>query len=135
MLHFAKGRQAGNGRSAGIAIGRPLGDPTIEPLRFLEVAGEAGKSAGEKLEIRVAGVDLERSGDVGPAAAEIALATGERRREIPGEGVGRDELKRMIDVPASAGDVVERNERPSPVEMDLAAKLACKSGRSQGLVE
>ena len=86
-------------------------------------------------DVRAVGRELAGAGDVGRGAGEVVLAPGERGRKIPGEGIGRDELERMIDLGARRGEIAERDLGAAAVEMDLAAQLLAEARAEQGRVE
>lgn len=109
----------------------------VEALGFAHVAGAAGDGPGEEQDLGIVSGHLAGAGDVGAGAGDVVLAKRQRRRQVPGHRVARDELKRLVEILAGRGGIALGDQRSGAVEMDLAAKLGAqilaRQRRIQGL--
>ncbi len=107
----------------------------VEALRRDDLAGDAGDRAGLEQDVGIVGRQRNRFRDILVGAGDPFLAQRKGGGEVPGEGIGGDELQPLIDIRAGRNEVAGRDGGARAVEMDFAAKLGSESGDGERGIE
>jgi hypothetical protein len=99
------------------------------------IAAEPGDGAGLKQQVGLVGSERQGLADILLGAAELLLPHSQRRGQIPGEGIGWNELQPLVDIGAGAGEIAGSDQGAGAVEMYLPPQFGRERGYRKRRIE